>query len=90
MPNNSHTFRAWETSLPLLTVINHRVEPRAPSHGSEHAGDSVPGSTPAAVCTVVYPEVYRVYIPGVYIGGVHRVGIHQGSLLPVYRAYTPG
>jgi len=47
----------------LIPLINHRLEPRAPSPGSVTVGDSVPGSTPRVGCTVVYPGVYsrKVY-----------------------------
>ena len=78
-PFSCHTLKVLRGSKAPFSLINPRLEPRAPSHGNAHGGDSVPGSTPLTVCTVVYP------------GGGRVVHIHQGippTMIP--GTYTPG
>ena len=67
-----NTLRVLRLTGGLSSLINLRIEPRAPSLRNVPAGDSVPGSTPRAVCTRVYPGVYsrRGIYPPWYTQGV--------------------
>jgi len=55
-----HTFGSRELTMRLMALTIPRLEPRAPLPGNGHGGSTHGWYG----MTVVYPGVYRVYIPG--------------------------